>query len=287
MLFRSCGTTPMLTLSHTFNRTEAGILLSVTNKITLNGKIYDRNNASSGIQFVLNKETELRNLFKNCSMNTLDVKCGCSGHNTGCTNVISFSGVQIRSITTDSSPDFLTKSMGYTIELENIEGSSSSDASIVSASDSWNIEPIADDYVYENFQINTSTRPEYHNPNNPGAAPSNTSPLNSSQITIQQIPQFKVSRKLSARAVLSSSVSCSGSGHYGAYLNAREWVAKRLNSPWQASGASGLYLGGAFTVSSMNTNQMFVFILLRMLQKVYLRLFVITTIAIILFALQI
>lgn len=253
-----CGTTPMLTLGHTFNRTEAGILLSVVNKITLNGKIYNRDNTASGISYVLGQERQLKDLFKNCPNGNLEVFCGCTS-DTGGTSVIAFTGARALNITTENSPDFLTKSIGYTIELENIEASgSSSNAYVVSASDTWNIEPVADDYIYETFAISTSTRSEYHNPYAPDGAPSETSPKTYSALQINQIPQFKVSRKLSARGIIHESGCGGGSGYYNAYLSARQWVSDRLSAPWASSNSSGAYFGGAYNASTM-TNSMFLY----------------------------
>ncbi len=256
-LHQICGTTPMITLGHTFNRTEAGMLLSVTNKINLSGKIYDRQSSSTGIDYVLGKEKDLKNLFFNCPINTLEVKCGCTGNNNG-TLVVAFTGVRALSISTENSQDFLTKSIGYTIDLESVETSGSNNgAHVVSASDTWNIEPVADDYIYETFALAISTRPEYHNPY--GGNPSATSPQTHSSLQVNQIPQYKISRKLSARGVLYESTCGTGSGYHNACLSAKHWVAERLATPWQANNASGIYFGGDFTAAAMTTNNLFLY----------------------------
>jgi hypothetical protein len=240
----------MLTLSHTFNRTEGGTLLSITNKIGLNGKIYNRASAATGIEYVLGQEQALKNLFKGSPINTLEVKCGCATNAAGAgTTVISFSGVRPLSISTESSPDFLTKSIGYTVDLENTEMISGV-GPITSASDSWNIEPIADDYLYESFNLNITTRSEYHNPY--GGNPSATSPQAYTSIDVKQIPQYKISRKLSAKGI-------SNSGLYDAYLNAKSWVASRLAAPWSNNNTSGVYLGGNFSVATMGSSSLFLY----------------------------
>ena len=252
-----CGTTPMITLGHTFNRTEAGMLLSVTNKINLSGKIYDRQSSSTGIEYVLGKEKDLKNLFFNCPIGTLEVKCGCSSGGTG-TTVVSFTGVRALSISTENSQDFLTKSIGYTIDLESVETSGSNNgAHVVSASDTWNIEPVADDYIYETFALAISTRPEYDNPY--GGAPSATSPQTHSSLQVNQIPQYKISRKLSARGVLYESTCGTGSGYHNACLSAKQWVSERLAAPWSTTNASGVYFGGDFTAAAMDTNKLYLY----------------------------
>ena len=258
-LHNICGTTPMITLGHTFNRTEAGMLLSVTNKINLSGKIYDRQSSSTGIDYVLGKEKQLKDLFFNCPINTLEVKCGCSSGGNG-TTVVSFTGVRALSISTENSQDFLTKSIGYTIDLENVETSGSNNgAHVVSASDTWNIEPVADDYIYESFSLNINTRNEYDNPNTPDGAPSVNSPKSYGSLQINQIPQYKISRKLSARGVLYESTCGTGSGYHNACLSAKQWVSDRLAAPWQSSNSSGVYFGGSFTPSTMGSNNLYLY----------------------------
>ena len=45
--------TPMFTMSHSYNRSEAGILLSVLNKINLTGKIYDKASTTNSLSGLL------------------------------------------------------------------------------------------------------------------------------------------------------------------------------------------------------------------------------------------
>ena len=247
-----CGTSPMMTLSHTFNRTDVGQLISITNKITLNGRIYNRDASASGIDYVLAQEQKLKNLFKDCPIGTFSVDCGGS-------SVISFTGVKALSISTESSPDYLTKSIPYTIDLEYIQPANSSDPPVISCSDSWNVEPISDEYLYANFNEAINTKPEYNNPFYPAGAPTQRTPMTASSLQITQIPQFKVSRKLTAKGVLSESVCGSGSGYYNGYLDAKKWVENRLGSPWQASNSSGVYFGGGFSPSTMNTASIYLY----------------------------
>lgn len=240
-----CGTSPMMTLSHTFNRTDVGQLMSITNKITLNGRIYNRDATASGIDYVLAQEQKLKDLFKNCAINTFSVDCGGS-------SVISFTGIKALSISTESSPDYLTKSIPYTIDLEYIEPANSGEPFVVSCSDSWNVEPISDEYLYASFTESISGKSEYNNPNLPGTAPTQMSPVTPSLLNVTQIPQYKVSRKVSAKGVLHESVCSTGSGYYNGYLDAKKWVENRLSAPWQSTNASGAYFGGAFSPSTMS-----------------------------------
>lgn len=253
-----CGATPMMVLGHNFNRTEAGILLSVTNKITLTGKIYHRDQSSSGINFVLGKEKDLKKLFMDCPVGTLEVKCGTNANDLA----FSLSGVRVVDISTENSPDFLTKSMGYTINLEQTEGACPEWSGVVSASDSWSIEPVADEYVYETFNLALAARAEYDNPNSRPIGNS-TSAAASTSLTVHQIPQFKVAHKLSAKGVLTGSGcnngACPSTGISSAYLNAKSWVASRLRSPWATNNNSGVYLGGSFAHATMSGSKMYLY----------------------------
>jgi hypothetical protein len=114
------------------------------------------------------------------------------------------------------------------------------------------VEPISDEYLYASFSESINSKEEYHNPFSPVGAPSQNSPVTQTSLNVTQIPQFKVSRKLTAKGTLHESVCSSGSGYYNAYLDAKKWVENRLASPWQASNSSGVYFGGAFSPSTMS-----------------------------------
>jgi hypothetical protein len=221
------------------------MLLSITNKITLNGKIYDRGSTNTGIGYVLSKESGLKTLFTGCPAALFEVKCDSSV-------VFSASGVKVNSISTEASPDFLTKSMGYTVELEYTE-KATSEPPVISCSDSWNIEPVSDDYFYEFFTVPIQGKPEYNNPFLPGGAPSSSNTITPATLNVNQIPQFKVSHKLMAKGVISSDLAACpvGSGYYSPYINAKKWVENRLTAPWQSTNVSGAYFGGTFSPTTM------------------------------------
>jgi hypothetical protein len=137
------GPTPMVVFSHTYNRSEAGILLSVTNRINLSGKIYDRAATESKFSDIVSGEKALNDLFRNCPVGELEIKCGSS-------TVLKASGVRALSISTEPSPDAMTKSLGYNVDLEYYEKASGINQFITSCSDSWSIEPL-EEYFYQNF----------------------------------------------------------------------------------------------------------------------------------------
>jgi hypothetical protein len=231
--------TPMLTMSHLYNRTDAGILISITNKINLKGKIYGI--TRSGVGNLLTDETNLKNLFVSCPIGNLQVLCNSAV-------LLDATGVRAINFNTEPSSDNMLQSIGYSIDLEYHERQSDDVTSplIVSCSDSWSIEPL-EDYVYESFSLSPSTGTE-------PAPLVGTRTLSSNQLNIVSVPQFRVSHKVSAKGAsyTSAANSCptTGSGYFVPYDEARKWVSKRLDVPWLSSNSNGAYVGGYNTNSS-------------------------------------
>lgn len=242
------ATTPLMTLAHDFVRTDAGILLSINHKITLTGKIYDTGNTTSGIAYVLDTEKKIRDFFKAGAINSFEVKCNGS-------SIFGLSGVRTNSIQTQNSPDFLTKSMDYTVELSAIEAIENNGPLVTQASDNWSIEPLDDyDPNFENFTLSPIIKAELQNP--AGAALGGLGG-GARDLTVVHIPRFRISHKLMAKGI-----SNSGTGtidYYHAYNQAKEWVKLRLAAPWNSTGASGAYLGGAYGSATMAANSLFLY----------------------------
>jgi hypothetical protein len=226
------GPTPTLSLSHSYNRTEAGILTSITNKINLNGKIYDVGATSTQFSTIMEKEKALKEMFQNCPIGNLNIKCGG-------TIVLGVSGVRALSVSTEPSPDNITRSLGYNVDLEYYEKVDGQDGLITSCSDSWSIEPM-EDYFWEDMTV-TSTR------NTDPATGRKDNPPGSS-ITIKNIPQFRLSHRVSARGAIGSGIcGTSASGYFMAYREAQKWVKQRLDKPWNTSNTDGAYVGAYAT----------------------------------------
>ena len=222
--------TPMFTMSHSYNRSEAGILLSVLNKINLTGKIYDKASTTNSLSGLLAQEIGLKNLFKVCPIGDLNIKAGG-------TSFFHVSGVRVVSITTEPTPDNMSRSMGYSIDLEYYEKGPAQSGLIVSCSDSWSIEPL-DDYTYQTFD-----QPYVKGPaSNPSAL----------TLSIFNIPQFRVSHKVSAKGVTLDKSCVPESAYHTGYNEAQKWVKQRLAVPWeQTTQASGAYIG-AYPPTSLN-----------------------------------
>lgn len=220
--------TPMLTMSHSYNRTEGGVLLSVLNKINLTGKIYDKSSTTNSLSGLLVKESGLKNLFKQCPIGDLKVKDSNGG------TLLSVTGVRAVSIVTEPTQDNMSRSMGYSIDLEYYDKGPDQSGLIISCSDSWTIEPL-DDYTYENFDLPYVKR-------------------NSSNLTLSviNIPQFRVSHKVSAKGATLDKLCTPELAYNAGYNEAQKWVKQRLAVPWeQTTNASGAYIG-AYPPASLN-----------------------------------
>jgi hypothetical protein len=120
--------------------------------------------------------------------------------------------------------------------------------------DTWSVESL-EDYTYSNFTINGITQKlEYHNPNLKPTQPSPSAPqpagnqsggssggmspsTNNATLNVVSIPQFKVSRTVSAIGIPSGTGSNTGLMN-SVYLNAKNWVESRLNLSLTAVGST-------------------------------------------------
>lgn len=255
------GPVPLVDLSKTYNRTEGGVLQSITTKINLSGKVirstyYDPNVSPSGTgtAILLKAIQELDNLFK-CNNGVFEIRCGS-------TAVLSASGVKINSYSANKSSDNWIMSSDYAVDLEFSEPATSGGPLIKNGSDSWSLEPL-EEYVYTNWQIGAKSKAEYDNPllsPTAGSSSSNSTPVRVpasdggiEQLSIVTVPQFKLSRKISAVGIpnVSPTGSCS-SGNYTAYQNAQKWVKDRLAEAFGGNtGASGLPVFSNSAISSL------------------------------------
>jgi len=252
------GNVPLITLKENTNATANGNLYSSTVNITLNGKILEYTNGTTGI---LQSISKLRHLFlgtgnlsdaKNQYNGYLRISCGpkvlsSSPPNSG---IFSATGVRLLSLSVDESGDNWTKGIDYSVELEYhiprpVEFGYPS-YYVKSTVDSWTIEPL-EDYSYfaiTGFPAPIQMNPELHNPNlKPDAAgdpstnsqniqppedqrnPNDTDLSHRLHLKIVNVPLYRVSRKLSAVGLPSSS----GLGKtFYAYQNAQNWVQERL-----------------------------------------------------------
>lgn len=258
------GPVPFIDISKSFNRTPGGEIENILNTITFTGKIIRPDISpppSSGIQTIMAAVNSLQSLFTRCSTGGhLIIRCDT-------TDMLNVSGVMVKDLAINKSEDNWVFSADYTLSLEYYEPAVSGTPAVQNTNDSWSIEPI-DDYVHSSFVESVSTKIETHNPQlKPtaiaGGSSSTVGNLGGSggtPLQIINIPQYRVSRRLSAVGLPGSTsslsppsttpvlgVTCISGGGNKAYLQARQWVESRLAYTFEgtkilsnASGTSGL-----------------------------------------------
>jgi hypothetical protein len=254
------GPVPMVDISRNFNRSEGGILFSTTTKATITGKIMRTDNVSgvnpsgTGTAVILDAAQKMTDLFSQ-DAGIFQIRCGS-------TNILEGSGVKINSFNLNKNNDNWIFSADYTIDLEYT--SPASGQYIRTASDAWSLEPM-EEYIYTSFARNIKQKSEYHNPKLKPTAPSDAAkvppntistveiPAGTIDLNVFNIPQFKLSRRITAEGVPSG-----GSGNternYSAYLNAKDWVVKRLGEPFGGTYGAGISGNGPTFSSSAITS---------------------------------
>lgn len=248
------GPTPFLDISKSFNNNEAGVLESIVHTINLNGKIYYT--GIVGIGGVVSGIAKLENLFKGCPTSTLEIFCDN-------TLLWSATGVQVKGMSFNKTDDNWVKSADYSIDLEYKTGATNDpDDQVEERNDSWSIEPL-DDIIYTKFASFVSQKPEIHNPKMKPRAPSSSNPVPGQSVgggafgatnpenSIQffSIPQFRISRRLSARGLPIPPPSGAGQACLDPkrakaeekkfFLNAKTWVDKQSKLAFNGSMATG------------------------------------------------
>ena len=246
------GPTPLVDISKTFNTNSIGVVESIVHTINLTGKVF--NTGNQGIKHVVSGINGLETLFRGCARAPLEIKCD--------NNIIfSASGVEVKSMSFNKTNDNWVQSADYSIDLEYKTGpTDDSSDQVEERQESWSVEPL-DDAVYTKFSKNVSQRPEYFNPKLKPQAPSIGSPVpaqsvgggqfaSADGIQIFNIPQFRITRRLSAKGfkpspgLTPSSDQCLSQANYEAqrktlYLSAKAWVDKQSQTPFNGTNASG------------------------------------------------
>ena len=241
------GPVPLMTISREFLRDGAGSYLGVNNKINLTGKIY--NSGVPGLTHIIDREKTLRDLIKT-GVGDLEVKNTANGSNifTGSVGNSEFGkNAKITNYTIDKTSDHWVYSADYSIDLvyyESIAPDKGSKYRVSSINESWSLEPIGE-LVYLALTKGWSSA------SGPGKR-TETEPLAAttmSSVMVTGLPQFRLTRKLSAvgvRKVDSASHDRSSKNEYNfqgitqkaendAYLQAKKWIEERLNLPFENS----------------------------------------------------
>lgn len=244
------GPTPFVDISKTFNTNDAGVLESIVHTINLTGKVIKPE--ARGITNVVAGINALENLFKACSTAPLEITCD--------NNVIfKASGVVIKSMSFNKTEDNWVNSADYSIDLEYKSGPTDDpDEQVEDRTESWTIEPL-DDAIYTKFSKAIIQNPEYTNPNLLPRSPTINNPTpsmsvggglfgNDNKIQIFTIPQFRITRRLSAKGLVkppaSGNQQCLSNTKNKIeekkfFLSAKAWVDKQTTNAFNGSSASG------------------------------------------------
>jgi hypothetical protein len=247
-----------MTLTKSATRNGAGTLENIKNTINLTGKIL-RNGAEedshilgvtpgqgTGTGPIFSAISGLQNLFKVNDFGEFKVVCG----NSPTENVLFIaSGVRFNSMNFEKTPDNWTQTVDYTIDLEFFEPLVTGYPLVQQTSDNWSIEPL-EEYSYTSFRYNINQRNESYNPKLQPTAPTingnnityvppenaNGPTNDSSYLNVVTIPQFKISRKVSAVGLANpaNSGQINGAGNRS-YKEAQKWVESRLATAFTAT----------------------------------------------------
>lgn len=234
------GPSPFVDISKSFEEDGSGTPVAIVNNITLSGKIVPLKNLSGGTEIgitnVMSRVSGLTNLFSGCIVGSLKILCNS-------TTLYEGSGVKVKDISFSKTEDNWVNTADYSVSLEYrqllIDGD---DGWVTDRSESWSVEPL-DETIYARFNKSITQKPELYNPNlKPSAAtPGGSFPstymgggqATSSPLYFLNIPQFRITRRLSAKGVPKpTGTGCSSQElHKACLFQAKKWVdAKSTNT---------------------------------------------------------
>lgn len=212
------GTVPFVEITESANGEETNILSTTTN-ITLNGKIIEKD-ANLGFAALLEKGKDLEDIFRSNVIGLFEIT------HSGSVIYIA-SGTYVKSFSLSPTQNNWTKYIDYTANLEFKSKISGNNFNIESRSDVWNIEPI-DDFIHNNYSISLN--------NFQPTADRDTYTTNSPQslLNMSSPPQYRVSRTLSAKGLLSPisglDMQSLDKSNRMKFLNAKDWVNYESNT---------------------------------------------------------
>jgi hypothetical protein len=236
------GPVPVMDISYSYNSNNVDIPDTLTTSITLNGKIFrkpdggnipnvDADKAMPGISGVLAGVSGLKDLFVKCPIGSISVKCpGSPGTST---TLYEISGVRATNLQFNNTPDNWVQTADYSVTLEKTESLTASSGNVTDKQDVWSIEPLEDN-VYVDIEVPSTGKGEYSNPqfgrqngsSSITAGPATVGDIESFNLKIKNIPQFRISRRLSAKGIVPAT-GCPTDLYNEttkAYVYAKAWV---------------------------------------------------------------
>ena len=195
------GPTPLVDISKTFENQD-GYLSTIIDSISLNGQIVPT--GTYGFNPIVDKIQELERLL-DCSMTTIEISCDNDV-------VYAKSGVIVKNLNINKTNNNWTRTADFSIELETKTDASGNFKTIDDRSETWSIEPM-EDVQFMNLNANIVQKPEYLNPkllpnnanrNSPQPPANVNGPQNlASTLGLSNVGQYKITRRLSARGLIS------------------------------------------------------------------------------------
>lgn len=256
------GPTPMVDFSTTYDNAD-GFLSTVIDTISINGKIMERpSTTGSSLSAIIEKMKTLKSGVLEC-LTTFEIVCENS-------SIYFTSGLLVKQFNINRTDNNWTKSADFTIELEGRTNKDGQQKTVEDQSESWSIEQI-EDSQFTSFQHPYYGGSETLNPamgaypgGQPFGTPHQASDYNNpsvSTIGINMLPQYRVTRRLSARglyAVQGTGTVCLPSRESTNIIrtnNAKQWVETRA-SGLNLSSNSFFHIPSTLTSNSNNTNGM-------------------------------
>ena len=263
------GPSPMVEMSLQNTLGTDGVVDYTTQTITLTGKIIrlPTNTDPDGDNYPLSPPDTGRGLqgLLNAvqSMNTGLAACGRANFKIMCgtTEVFVASGARVVSTSYNPSDDHWVKTVDYTIGLEYIIPATGNAATVTDRSDTWSIEP-QEDIQYSRFNAKVFSGGETISPLMQRIVPQQNAPVPGNaflgsmsggsrgteiELQIINIPQFRITRRLSAKGVLAPLSGVTGCYTTGEaiqagnmrWIAAQSWVNAQLATSFAGSHAAG------------------------------------------------
>ena len=248
------GPVPIVSLSSQINLNGNGLPDSTTHNIELKGKIV-RTGPGQPVTFpyanisgILGGISDLKKLFRDNTSGMFKIKCGTS------TPMYEASGVVVTAFSASETSNNWTGTADYSISLQH-ETALTDDPNeqVKERNESWSIEQI-DDTSYTNLAANVTGRAETLNPygNSAGSNVGGSSASNS--LSIITIPQFRITRRLSAKGLRVTSTGTAAQTYdlgTNSFNKAKVWVHNRLNNYIFNNGAAAQgQIGATPTITS-------------------------------------
>jgi hypothetical protein len=239
------GPEPFVDITRSYNSNSNNTIQSISNTIDLNGKIVSTNigaldtggyTGTSGIIYAIKR---LEELF-NCQNGLFEIKCNDE-------TLYAASGVRVTNLTINKSNDNWVSTADYSVNLEYITSADPS-YNVTDKNESWTIEP-EQDIIYNNLQIPINGKPEdglgfgQYSPSQGSInAINGAGSMLGSSADVKVIPQFRISRRLSAKGLpipSGTGLDCATSDQANnnnnrAYLYAKQWVEDQLKRPFDS-----------------------------------------------------